>query len=166
MRDEAGYSLVELLVAIMLLSIAIIPMVGMFDMGLRAATTSRQYDQARALANSKLEEVRSLPFADADGLPDATQDSLLERYKPSNEPAPPVGLGPGPAAGYPCNDSRFPDCRIFTTYVSETRDATSGEDYAALPSAANSKTFFVRVVVRVEFDNGAFTTTGLKTREI
>lgn len=61
--DESGYSLMEVIAAIMLLSIAIVPMVGMFDAGLRAVGTSGDYDRARSLANLKLEEAKSLPYA-------------------------------------------------------------------------------------------------------
>ena len=34
-KSESGYSLVEVMVSIMILAIAIIPMVGMFDLGLK-----------------------------------------------------------------------------------------------------------------------------------
>ena len=34
-RGESGYSLVEVMASIIILSLAILPMVGMFDMGLR-----------------------------------------------------------------------------------------------------------------------------------
>jgi Tfp pilus assembly protein PilV len=76
LEREAGYSLVEVLAAIMLLSLAIIPMVGMFDMGLRAAMAGSDYDKARSLANERLEEVRALPY-----------DSAVELYPPAT----PVG---------------------------------------------------------------------------
>ncbi len=46
LKDETGYSLVEVIASIIILSIAIIPMVGMFDMGLNAATSSGNYDTA------------------------------------------------------------------------------------------------------------------------
>ncbi len=49
LRNETGYSLVEVMVAIMLLSIAIIPMVSMFEAGLRVAVLGSNYDKARAL---------------------------------------------------------------------------------------------------------------------
>lgn len=62
LRNESGYSLVEVLAAIIILTVAIIPMVTMFDTGLRSATTSGNYDKARALANQKLEEAKSLPY--------------------------------------------------------------------------------------------------------
>lgn len=61
-KDQSGYSLVEVMASIVILAIAIIPMVGMFDAGLKAANTSGNYDKARALANSTLEEAKSLPY--------------------------------------------------------------------------------------------------------
>jgi prepilin-type N-terminal cleavage/methylation domain-containing protein len=63
LREESGYSLVEVMISIMLLAIAILPMVGMFDMGLTSATAGSDYDKARTLANLKMEEAKSLPFA-------------------------------------------------------------------------------------------------------
>lgn len=70
-RSEAGYSLVEVMVAIMLLTLAIIPMVSMFDAGLRAAVLGSNYDKARALANERLEEVKALPY-----------EEVVSRYAP------------------------------------------------------------------------------------
>lgn len=69
-RRESGYSLVELMVAIVVLTVAVLPMVGMFDAGLRAATASGDYDAARACAGQRLEQARSLPYETvAAGLP-------------------------------------------------------------------------------------------------
>ena len=48
--------------SIIILSLAILPMAGMFDMGLRTATTGSNYDKGRTLANLKMEEAKSLPF--------------------------------------------------------------------------------------------------------
>ena len=62
LNNEAGYTLIEVMVAITLLTIAIIPMFSMFDMGLKSATTSDNYDEARSLANAKLEQAKSLPY--------------------------------------------------------------------------------------------------------
>jgi prepilin-type N-terminal cleavage/methylation domain-containing protein len=63
LREQSGYSLVEVMVSIIILAIAILPMAGMFDMGLHSATASGKYDKARALANLKMEEAKSRPFA-------------------------------------------------------------------------------------------------------
>jgi Tfp pilus assembly protein PilV len=62
LKDESGYSLVEVMASIMILTIAIIPMVGMFDMGLNAATRGSNYDKARALAKKQLEQAQSLSY--------------------------------------------------------------------------------------------------------
>src|SRR5215208_4968740 len=62
-KSESGYTLVEVMVSIIILAIAILPMVGMFDMGLNAATAGSQYDKARTLANLKMEEAKSLTYA-------------------------------------------------------------------------------------------------------
>ena len=63
LKNEAGYSLTEVIVSIFILAIALIPMVAMFDIGINSATKGGQYDKARALANLKLEEAKSLPYA-------------------------------------------------------------------------------------------------------
>jgi type II secretory pathway pseudopilin PulG len=72
-RRESGYSLVEVMAAIVILTTAIIPMVGMFDAALRAVSTSGDYGVARACAAQKLEQLRSLPYETVSaGLPDGT----------------------------------------------------------------------------------------------
>lgn len=73
MNDETGYSLVEVMASITILAIAIIPMVGMFDVGLEAAGASGDYDKARSLANSVLEEAKGLSYEEVrDGFPSAS----------------------------------------------------------------------------------------------
>jgi Tfp pilus assembly protein PilV len=67
LKEESGYSLIEVLASMVLLTLAIIPMLGMFDTGLRGITTSSNYDKVRALANLKMEEAKSLPFATVEG---------------------------------------------------------------------------------------------------
>jgi hypothetical protein len=43
-------------------------MVGMFDAGLQAASTSGNYDKARALANANLEAVKAMEYSDVNAL--------------------------------------------------------------------------------------------------
>ena len=58
------------MVAIVVLTLAIIPMVGMFDAAIRAANASGDYDEARTCAVQRLEQVKSLPHETVeDGLP-------------------------------------------------------------------------------------------------
>ena len=64
------------------LTLAVVPMVGVLEAGLRAATASGEYDAARALANEKLEEARALPYS----RPGGAADSAVERYAPPGPP--------------------------------------------------------------------------------
>ncbi|MBD0327789.1 MAG: prepilin-type N-terminal cleavage/methylation domain-containing protein [Pyrinomonadaceae bacterium] len=66
LKEEHGYTLIEVMVSIMIMTLAILPMVAMFDTGLHSATASSNYDKARTLANLKLEEAKSLPFDSTD----------------------------------------------------------------------------------------------------
>lgn len=54
--------MVEVLAAIIILSLAILPMVSMFDAGLRAAVLGGNYDKARMMANSELESAKALGY--------------------------------------------------------------------------------------------------------
>lgn len=54
--------------SIIILAVAIIPMVGMFDTGLETATLGSNYDKARALANKQLERAKGLPYDDPPGV--------------------------------------------------------------------------------------------------
>lgn len=64
------------------LTLALVPMVGMLESGLRAATASGEYDAARSLAGAELEEVRALPY----NKPGAAADSVVEKYAPPGPP--------------------------------------------------------------------------------
>jgi prepilin-type N-terminal cleavage/methylation domain-containing protein len=132
LREEAGYSLVEVMVAIIILAIAIIPMVSMFDAGLRAAVSGSNYDQARALANEKLEETKVLSYSDA-----------LARY-PAGSATP---CNPAPPAG-----SSF-TCQVTTQYVRIGPSAIQPTGYEAT---------MAQVTVTVDWASGRpYTATGL-----
>lgn len=64
-NDEGGYSLIEAVVAILILAAAILPMASMFDSALTASQSGGDYDKARALADQTLEEIRALDFENA-----------------------------------------------------------------------------------------------------
>ncbi|MCA1688126.1 MAG: prepilin-type N-terminal cleavage/methylation domain-containing protein [Actinobacteria bacterium] len=128
---EPGYSLVEVLVAIVILSLAILPMLGMFDTALRAAVLGGNYDKARALANEKLEEVRALPYSNPGGAP----DSVTEKYPPASPTSGTEG--------------------IFTYSVQ-----TSFVDAGLSNPGGSSPTSQMRVEVEVEWQGNSYTTTG------
>ena len=142
LREESGYSLVEVMVSIMLLAIAIIPMIGMFDMGLKSATTGGNYDAARALANANLDKVRALPWSSVTGATAA--------YEPTNAPI----TASNPAVGQPvsCNQGVF-TCSVTTTY--------RNDDFSL---ANNVVTTQVQVDVIVTWQGKNYTIIGLKTR--
>jgi hypothetical protein len=55
------------MVAIVVLTIAVVPMVGMFEAAIQAANASGDYDKARTCAVQKLEQVKSLPYEAVEG---------------------------------------------------------------------------------------------------
>jgi Tfp pilus assembly protein PilV len=133
---ESGYSLVEVLAAIVILTLAILPLVGMFDAALRAATLGGNYDGARALANEKLEGLRALSYAE----PGGAADSVTEKYPP----AAPVRGTEG----------------IFT-YTVETKfvDANFSNPRDSPPAPQ------MRVEVEVEWQGRSYTTIGFVAGE-
>jgi prepilin-type N-terminal cleavage/methylation domain-containing protein len=145
-KGEAGYSLVEVMVAIMILALAIIPMVGMFDAGLRAAVIGGNYDKARAIAGEELEEVRALPYSSPDPEPaSGTANSVLEIYPPGMRTCTgPIEAGFG--------------CEVQTTYVSTGPLAIERD-----PSART----MLEVTVTVRWDGGSepYSITGLVSKE-
>ena len=60
-----------------ILVLAVVPVAGMLESGLRAATSPGEHDAARALTNKKLEEVRGLPYS-RPGATDSTTDSATD----------------------------------------------------------------------------------------
>src|SRR5215204_7592018 len=93
LSEESGYSLVEVMVSIIILALAILPMVGMFEMGLKSATKGSNYDKSRALANLKMEEAKSLTFASlqnnfpvAGSTPEATTGYYDSGFIPASAP--------------------------------------------------------------------------------
>lgn len=145
-RDQSGYSLVEVMVAIMLLAIAIIPMVGMFDAGLRAAVLGGNYDQARALANKQMENAQSLSYG-------TVKISF------------PTSPSPFDSNGYSLNpdltDSSFPGFtyEVEKQYVSAP--SAGGTTFAPSPTDRG----LMRITVTVRWDgNKQYSTTSLIAR--
>jgi Tfp pilus assembly protein PilV len=145
LRDEAGYSLVEVMAPIMILAIAIIPMVGMFDMGLNTATRGSNYDKARAFANQQLEQAKALSydhvknsFPTASSTPDPDFSATLT-----------VPTGAGLPAG--------------STYTVTKRYVSTN---AANPSFSNASSDqgLIRITVSVTWLGNSYTTVGLKAR--
>jgi len=55
------------MVAMVVLTVAVVPMVGMFEGAIQAANASGDYDEARTCAVQKLEQAKSLPYETVEG---------------------------------------------------------------------------------------------------
>ncbi|QYJ14401.1 Type IV minor pilin PilV [Rubrobacter xylanophilus DSM 9941] len=137
LHKEAGYSLVEVMVSILILTMAIIPMFAMFDVGLRSATLGGNYDRARAFAAGKLEETKRLPY-----------EQLKARYPVSAAPT----VLPATGSGLPQSST----CTVDTDYL-----RVSGERFVTDNSRDRG---LMRVTVTVTWPQGSYTTMGLKAR--
>lgn len=146
LKSESGYSLVEVMVAIMLLGLAIIPMVGMFDAGLRAAVLGSNYDTARVTAIEELEEIKALPYdASGDGI---NNNSVVELYPPDSSPH--TCSAPIPAV--------LDSCQVDTAYA-----RLDSSDVVLDPNART----MMQVDVTVTWDGGgnSYNATGLISEE-
>lgn len=141
-RDEGGYSLVEVMVAMLILAIAILPMVSMFDAGLRAAVLGGNYDIGRTLATTELDGVRALSYQTP---PDPPADSVREIYPPPDSPHPCRATVP---SGF--------TCQVSTEFVS--MGPPGSPDIVQDPTART----MMSVQVTVTWTGGGrYTTTGL-----
>ncbi len=147
LRNESGYSLTELMVAIFILTAAIIPMASMFDVGLRAASMSSNYDRARALANEQMERAKSLPYAEArDKFPGTTTTS----YDGSGK----VEVGDQKDPEY--DDFRYD---VVKQYVEPIAPADGTTTTNLEPTDTDEK--MVRITVTVRWGDNDYTTTGV-----
>jgi prepilin-type N-terminal cleavage/methylation domain-containing protein len=147
LNDERGYSLVEVMASIIILAIAILPMVGMFDMGLTSATRGSNYDKARALANKQLEQSQSLSY-----------NAVRTNFP--NAPCTFDGSGLCEATDLQDPDSEFDHLRytIRKQYVNGSTIADASDD-----------TGMMKITVVIgwggnNFDDTTYTATDIKTR--
>ena len=95
LSKESGYSLVEVMVAMMLLALAIIPMVSMFDTALNISAQGDAYDTARSFARMKLEHAKGLSYDQAKSNFPRTGDTT-----PSPSPSAIISTEPGLPSGF------------------------------------------------------------------
>ncbi len=147
LKTESGYTLVEVMASIILLSFAIIPMAGMFDMGIEAATAGSNYDKARTLANLKLEEAKSLDFAAVENdFPGAGNTT------PYDDPA-------------WLTDEDFTNFkyRVEKVYICQPDPDSPSQEWSSPPEGCEGPTTdLIRVKVTVQWPDGSeYTTFGL-----
>jgi len=126
------------MVAILLLTIAIIPMISMFDVGLVTTTQTGQYDRARALANQQMERVKSVGYA-------AAANPTTGTYRPPT-PACTITLPTGFT------------CQMNTYYLNEVEP-----NLLQRPTPALTYSKAMEIVVTIRWRGGVrqYTTTGM-----
>jgi len=163
-REEAGYTLVEVMASIILLSFAILPMAGMFDMGIESATAGSNYDKARTLANLKLEEAKNLPFDSTNNAVQDLNDNFPElagtttAYDGSGHYQSAWKTVTGPASADFANFKY----RIEKQYMAQPPQAPVSSSQNFVPSATTPPPKLIRVTVTVQWPDGSeYTTFGL-----
>lgn len=66
-RRDAGFTMIEVMVAILLTALTVIGVLGLFRIETRASSFSRRETEAAVLAQDKLEELRTFPAASTTG---------------------------------------------------------------------------------------------------
>jgi prepilin-type N-terminal cleavage/methylation domain-containing protein len=155
-KDERGYSLVEVMVSIIILAIAILPMAGMFEMGLDAATAGSHYDKARALSNLKLEQAKNLPFAD-----------VQNNFPQAGTPTPYNGTAYFTQPGADFAGFQYTVYKVYMPDPMGTADSAATRNFGP-PSGTPTGLIRLKVEVRWGADNDgdglpdkSFTTSGL-----
>jgi hypothetical protein len=145
--------------SIVIMTLAILPMMAMFDTGLRSATTGSNYDKSRTLANLKLEQAKNMSF-------DSFRDNFPE---PAGTPTIYDGSGyyqsdwkTEPGADFANFDYRVEKQYMAQAPKDSVEDpADPSEDFTESTAA----TSLVRVTVTVRWaDDNEYTTYGLVTR--
>ena len=163
LREESGYSLVEVMASIVIMTLAILPMMAMFDTGLNSATSGSNYDKSRTLANLKLEQAKNMSF-----------DTFRDEFPVPEPDGTPHTYDDGPGtylsdwetdAGEPYWDNNFAnfEYRIEKQYMAQpsTEPASASEDFGTSSTATN----LIRITVTVRWpNNNEYTTYGLVTR--
>jgi Tfp pilus assembly protein PilV len=78
-RSEAGVSLVETLVALLILSFVSVSTLAMFSQGMRLNRAGSDYTSITNIAKDKIEELLSLPYVNADLTPDTVMTETISK---------------------------------------------------------------------------------------
>lgn len=94
-RRDAGFTLIEIIVALGVLTVVMVALLPQLVVGIRASGTARLVTQAKGVAQGELERVRNLPFHIAPAA--GSFVDLLDRYYPDRTA--PTGTGPCRSGG-------------------------------------------------------------------
>lgn len=136
------------MVSILILTAAIIPMMTMFDTGLKTAVLGGNYDKGRALANKQLEIVKSRSYSD-----------VKNNYPSPPAPAPFDGSGESESINRTDTDPQFSG---FTYDV--TKQFVTGPGNATTFSNSGTDQGIVRIAITVNWDGKSYRTETYKTK--
>jgi prepilin-type N-terminal cleavage/methylation domain-containing protein len=117
--SAAGFSLIEVLIATVLLATALVTLAQMFALSTRTNMSARNTTYTAVLAQQKLEELRALTWGfDVQGLPvsDTTTNTAVSPETPNGG----TGLAPSPAGSLGANTNGYVD------YVGQFGDKLGG----------------------------------------
>jgi prepilin-type N-terminal cleavage/methylation domain-containing protein len=118
-NSDAGFSLIEVLAAMVLMAVGLMSLVQMFGLSTRNNLAARSTTYATVLAEQKLEELRALTWGfDVQGLPvsDTSTDTTVTPETPSGG----TGLSPSPGGALRANTPGWVD------YVDQWGDKLGG----------------------------------------
>lgn len=127
-RDESGFTLVELLVTMMVIAGCLLGLIAIQLRALEATTMAKQRQQATALANRTMEQVRAMNPSDvekglhtSDLVGDANINVASGRFQPTYDPAmcEPLVAGATQTTGplYPHRQTTTMGATTYTTQV-------------------------------------------------
>lgn len=129
-KNQGGMSLIEVMVALLLLGVAIIPMLNLFVDGSAYTATARHEVSALNFAQAIMEEIKSIPFIQMGQVQAAGAGTLQFEDKSSgNYINYMVAVTSGPGAG---------QVREITSYDYLTRTATVDQNWSSMPGVTST----------------------------
>jgi hypothetical protein len=152
------------MVAIVLLSMAILPVTVLFTTGLNSITKTSGYDQGRALANAQVELAQNLSKTNPAGWTTLTSTGFPVCTGGSG-PTSPDSSGRSTATG--CTDTNFPGytfdlTKQFVQFDPSGPTGPSLDKLNIVPSATDQK--LIQLTVTVKWQGGPYKTTRMVTQ--
>ena len=160
-NSDAGFSLAETIIAIGLMTTALVTLAQMFGLSTRSNVGSRNTTYAAVLAEQKMEELRALTWGfDSAGLPlsDATTNTAVSPETPTGG----RGLDPSPISALQENTSGYVDYvdnygnKVGTGGTAPPEQAVYTRRWSVTPLPTNpNNTLIIQVLVTKNRNRGA-----------
>jgi type II secretory pathway pseudopilin PulG len=160
-NSDAGFSLTETIIAVGLMTTALVTLAQMFGLSTRSTVGSRNTTYAAVLAEQKMEELRALTWGfDSAGLPlsDATTNTAVSPETPTGG----RGLDPSPISALQENTSGYVDYvdnygnKVGTGGTAPPEQAVYTRRWSVTPLPTNpNNTLIIQVLVTKNRNRGA-----------